>query len=245
MPVHVADRPLNCSSPRDREKDWEKEMILTRLTLSACLVVGTMASMSVPVAAASPTGISGLNNNGNIHLIGERGGRQAGRGAGHRGAGHVGRGAGHRGTGYLGRGAGHRGAGHIGRGAGHRGAGHIGRGAGHRGTGYLGRGAGHRGAGHIGHGGGHGRRGHNGSFIAGAIVGGLLGWNAGYGYPRAQYQRYRQYHHSSYAGGSGCHPVNKFGIWRGRPAKVGGTMCYNRNGQGYIVSGSRYLIHYR
>ena len=113
MPVHVADRPLNCSSPRDREKDWEKEMILTRLTLSACLVVGTMASMSVPVAAASPTGISGLNNNGNIHLIGERGGRQAGRGAGHRGAGHVGRGAGHRGTGYLGRGAGHRGAGHI------------------------------------------------------------------------------------------------------------------------------------
>ena len=209
MPVHVADRPLNCSSPRDREKDWEKEMILTRLTLSACLVVGTMASMSVPVAAASPTGISGLNNNGNIHLIGERGGRQAGRGAGHRGAGH------------------------------------IGRGAGHRGTGYLGRGAGHRGAGHIGHGGGHGRRGHNGSFIAGAIVGGLLGWNAGYGYPRAQYQRYRQYHHSSYAGGSGCHPVNKFGTWRGRPAKVGGTMCYNRNGQGYIVSGSRYLIHYR
>ena len=185
MPVHVADRPLNCSSPRDREKDWEKEMILTRLTLSACLVVGTMASMSVPVAAASPTGISGLNNNGNIHLIGERGGRQAGRGAGHRGAGHVG------------------------------------------------------------HGGGHGRRGHNGSFIAGAIVGGLLGWNAGYGYPRAQYQRYRQYHHSSYAGGSGCHPVNKFGTWRGRPAKVGGTMCYNRNGQGYIVSGSRYLIHYR
>ena len=209
MPVHVADRPLNCSSPRDREKDWEKEMILTRLTLSACLVVGTMASMSVPVAAASPTGISGLNNNGNIHLIGERGGRQAGRGAGHRGAGH------------------------------------IGRGAGHRGTGYLGRGAGHRGAGHIGHGGGHGRRGHNGSFIAGAIVGGLLGWNAGYGYPRAQYQRYRQYHHSSYAGGSGCHLVNKFGTWRGRPAKVGGTMCYNRNGQGYIVSGSRYLIHYR
>lgn len=185
MPVHVADRPLNCSSPRDREKDWEKEMILTRLTLSACLVVGTMASMSVPVAAASPTGISGLNNNGNIHLIGERGGRQAGRGAGHRGAGH------------------------------------------------------------IGHGGGHGRRGHNGSFIAGAIVGGLLGWNAGYGYPRAQYQRYRQYHHSSYAGGSGCHLVNKFGTWRGRPAKVGGTMCYNRNGQGYIVSGSRYLIHYR
>jgi len=30
-----------------------------------------------------------------------------------------------------------------------------------------------------------------------------------------------------------------------RPAKIGGTMCYNGRGRGYVVSGSRYLIHYR
>ena len=41
-----------------------------------------------------------------------------------------------------------------------------------------------------------------------------------------------------------CHSVWKQGRWRGRPAKVGGLMCYNRHGGSYIVSGSKYLIHY-
>ena len=116
-----------------------------------------------------------------------------------------------------------------------------------------------------------------------------LGWNGGYGYPRAHHKRYYGHHrpyvrrhyggHHSYRrphhrshnqgyyrkphrsyynhsdgrrghrnyssyGAQPCHPVNKEGRWHGRPAKIGGTMCYNRYGKGYIASGSRYLIHY-
>ena len=41
-----------------------------------------------------------------------------------------------------------------------------------------------------------------------------------------------------------CHSVWKQGRWRGRPAKVGGLMCYNRHGESYIVRDSKYLIHY-
>ena len=116
-------------------------------------------------------------------------------------------------------------------------------------------------------------------FVSGAIVGGLIGWSSGYGYPRAHHQRYGHHHrpyyaprrhhrphyygghsrrHYSYSDGAyndrhsyrhtnnrACHPVYKHGYWHGRPAKVGGTMCYNRYGNGYVVSGSRYLIHYR
>ena len=123
--------------------------------------------------------------------------------------------------------------------------------------------------------GGHRGRGNGGAFIAGAVVGSLLGWSGGYGYPRAHYQRYQSYHRPYYApqrhhynghtrpyysysdgydggrqgyqsyGNAGCHPVFKFGHWNGRPAKVGGTMCYNRHGGSFVVSGSRYLIHYR
>ena len=157
-----------------------------------------------------------------------------------------------------------------------------GHGGGHQASGYRGRGN---------HGGGHHRRGNGrgGAFIAGAVVGALVGWNNGYGYPRAQRQRYGRHHrpyyapqrprgghhyrgstpryyghtrrHYSYSGGgsnsyhpqayqtrggsSGCHPINKFGHWNGRAARVGGTMCYNSRGAGYVVSGSRYLIHYR
>jgi len=158
-----------------------------------------------------------------------------------------------------------------------------------------GHGGGHHASGHRGggrHGGGHRSRGHGqgGAFIAGAVIGALVGWSGGYGYPRAQHQRYgrhhrpyyapqrhrgghhyrgsapRRYHghtrrHYSYSGGggngyhqqayqtrggnSGCHPVNKRGHWNGRPARVGGTMCYNSHGAGYVVNGSRYLIQYR
>ena len=41
-----------------------------------------------------------------------------------------------------------------------------------------------------------------------------------------------------------CHEVARKKYWHGRLARVGGTMCYNRYGEGRIVSGSRYLIHY-
>ena len=71
-----------------------------------------------------------------------------------------------------------------------------------------------------------------------------------YGHSRRHYSytdgyragpRYRSHVPSAAA----CHPVFRFGIWHGRPAKAGGTMCYNAYGNGYVVSGSRYLIHYR
>lgn len=41
-----------------------------------------------------------------------------------------------------------------------------------------------------------------------------------------------------------CHPVSKRGYWHGAPAKIGGTMCYDRYGRSYIAPGSRHLIHY-
>ena len=42
----------------------------------------------------------------------------------------------------------------------------------------------------------------------------------------------------------GCQPTSKSGYWHGRQARIGGTMCYDAYGNGYIVQGSRYLIHY-
>ncbi len=47
-----------------------------------------------------------------------------------------------------------------------------------------------------------------------------------------------------YAPSRACQPVSKTGYWHGRKAKIGGTMCYDAYGNGYIVNGSRYLIHY-
>lgn len=47
-----------------------------------------------------------------------------------------------------------------------------------------------------------------------------------------------------YGGGSACHNVSKDGYAHGRNARIGGTMCYDRYGQGYVVPGSRYVIHY-
>ena len=42
-----------------------------------------------------------------------------------------------------------------------------------------------------------------------------------------------------------CHPVVGHGQDRfGRPAKFGGTMCYDRFGNGYVVAGSQHIIHY-
>ena len=41
-----------------------------------------------------------------------------------------------------------------------------------------------------------------------------------------------------------CHRVVKKGYFNGRYAKIGGTQCYDRYGNAYIVEGSRYPIHY-
>jgi hypothetical protein len=37
---------------------------------------------------------------------------------------------------------------------------------------------------------------------------------------------------------SGCLPTTGTGLYYGRPAQFGGTMCYNRFGQGYVLDGS-------
>ena len=41
-----------------------------------------------------------------------------------------------------------------------------------------------------------------------------------------------------------CHGITTDGTFNGRYAKIGGTICYDSAGNGYIVDGSRYLIHY-
>lgn len=51
-------------------------------------------------------------------------------------------------------------------------------------------------------------------------------------------------HDRRYRHGRDCHPVTKYGYHRGRPALIGATMCYKRNGNSYIVKGSRHLIRY-
>ena len=78
----------------------------------------------------------------------------------------------------------------------------------------------------------------------------------GYGYSndrRGGYKKGRGGYSSGYGGKKGhgyqshrprCEGVFKRGRWHGRPAKVGGTRCFDRYGNGYIVQGSRYLIHY-
>ncbi len=46
------------------------------------------------------------------------------------------------------------------------------------------------------------------------------------------------------SGNRNCHGVVNNGYYHGRYAKIGGTVCYDYLGRGFIVEGSRYLIHY-
>ena len=63
--------------------------------------------------------------------------------------------------------------------------------------------------------------------------------------PRRHYShRPAPRHHSYTRHGSGCHSVSKSGYHHGRPAQIGGTMCYDAYGKPYVVSGSRYVMHY-
>jgi hypothetical protein len=56
-------------------------------------------------------------------------------------------------------------------------------------------------------------------------------------------QAYQQRHHRRFA--RACHATYKDGYdYHGRPARIGGTMCYDRFGRAYIVPGSRYVIRY-
>jgi hypothetical protein len=61
-------------------------------------------------------------------------------------------------------------------------------------------------------------------------------------YPISSYRNNNNYsNHSSYT--KPCHQVSKTVVdGYGQYQKIGGTMCYNSYGQGYVVSGSRYQI---
>ena len=58
-----------------------------------------------------------------------------------------------------------------------------------------------------------------------------------------RYYRYdtgHGYHHGS---ARSCHPVHKWVTDHyGRQSQIGGTMCYDAYGNGYVVPGSRYVI---
>lgn len=61
-------------------------------------------------------------------------------------------------------------------------------------------------------------------------------------YRRNYYNGGRNRHYSNYR--QPCHQVSKIKYDRyGVPHKIGGTQCYDRRGEGYIVSGSRYHIN--
>lgn len=66
-----------------------------------------------------------------------------------------------------------------------------------------------------------------------------------YGKPYKKKRHHKKHHgHGPYGYGKACHPVSKSDYWHGRYAKIGGTMCYDHYGYGYVVPGSRYVIHY-
>lgn len=41
-----------------------------------------------------------------------------------------------------------------------------------------------------------------------------------------------------------CHPVQRINYFHGRKALVGGILCYDRRGRGYVLRGSRHIIRY-
>ena len=68
-------------------------------------------------------------------------------------------------------------------------------------------------------------------YTVGATVGYAVGYSAGVHHARPY--RYRP----------ACTPVSKITYDSyGRPLRIGGTMCFDRYGVGYIVPGSRYVI---
>lgn len=91
------------------------------------------------------------------------------------------------------------------------------------------------GDGHRHHGGGHRFEGHYPRYPAyrhSRVVVQL--WNP---YPQPAFQ--------PYVAAAACHPVVGHGVdGFGRRAKFGGTMCYDRFGNGYVVAGSEHVIHY-
>jgi len=109
--------------------------------------------------------------------------------------------------------------------------------------------------GHYGHSGGRHSLGHSGGHYSPGHSGGhyFLG-HSGYHGGYRDHDRHRGYAHPGYTGdraylsgrreghGRGCESVSKHGTWEGREARIGGTRCYDRYGEAYVVPGSRYLI---
>ena len=97
------------------------------------------------------------------------------------------------------------------------------------------------------------RRGHHYAGLFGSLLGYQPYYARGTYYAprrRAYVPRFRParpyYKRSAHRGyGRACHTVSKIGYdGYGRKAKIGGTMCYDSYGNPYVVTGSRYVIHY-
>ena len=94
-----------------------------------------------------------------------------------------------------------------------------------------------------------GHRGHKGYYGKKRYKG--YGHKRGYGHKGGYGHKayYGKKHYGGHGHGHGhyrkaCHPVYKYGYHNGYRAKIGGTMCYDRYGNGYVVRGSRYVIEY-
>ena len=96
---------------------------------------------------------------------------------------------------------------------------------------------GHR---HHHHGGSHG------ALVVGALFGGLV---LGHLLSRPPAPRYEAYRPVARAYGpppglGGCQPTTGRAYYGGRLAQYGGTICFDRAGNGYILSDSTYFIGY-
>lgn len=80
----------------------------------------------------------------------------------------------------------------------------------------------------------------------------------GHGHGHAKHHRAKRHGHNDlrvqgflgqlqaglYGNAGGCHKVSKIGYRNRQKALIGGTACYDRYGNLYIVEGSRYVIRY-
>jgi hypothetical protein len=89
------------------------------------------------------------------------------------------------------------------------------------------------------HGGHHGHGGH-GAALFGLLVGGLV---VGSLLARASSPPPRYYAPPQPALGN-CRPTTGTGYLNGRPARFGGTMCYDGYGNAYVIRGSEHFIGY-
>jgi hypothetical protein len=99
---------------------------------------------------------------------------------------------------------------------------------------------------------GYGHRGYSGHSRSGAYgrhsyLGRNYGYRNSHNYQKHSYPNYNHNNYSSYSRAPSykkpCHDVFKTTVDHyGQYHKTGGTMCYDRYGKAYIVSGSRYQI---